>query len=207
MRHTIASVVCVLGLMGGSALLPGCASNRVTQPSGDRDADTRLALELARKAEEAQRDGDDKQAVSYAQQALILRNDLGGVWNNLGVSLMHLEQWIPAVDALRRAADLLPTDPRPYENLGYLYRERGFGEDALRNYAQSLERDPYWLPSIRGAVASAKDLLRSDDDGLERVKRGLLVDNDPKWRKVYEAERVRIKQDLDEKVRRLKSGL
>lgn len=206
MRKVIV-MACGIGLWCGAACLSGCGATPVAQPTGDREVDSRQALVFAKKAEEAQREGDDKQAVEYAKQALILRNDLGGVWNNLGVSLMRMEEWIAAVDALRRAADLLPGDPRPYENLGYLYRTRGFGEDAVRNYALSLDRDPYWLPSIRGAVASAKDLLRSDEDALERVKRGLLVDSDPKWRKVYESERVRIKQDLDEKVRRLKSGL
>ena len=201
MRYLPLLVLCGLGV------LAGCESGQMEKRSGDAAADSRRAVAFAKKAEEAQRDGHDEEAVSYARQALALREDLGGAWNNLGVSLMHMQEWIAAVDAFRRAADLLPTDPRPYENLGYLYRERGFGEDSIRNYILSLERDPYWLPSIRGSVASARDLLRSDEDGLERVKRGLLVDNDPLWRKIYEAERVRIKQDLDERVRRLKSGL
>lgn len=187
--------------------LGGCDATPKAIPTGDPEVDNRQAVAFARLAEEAQRDGRDEDAVRYARQALVLREDLGGAWNNLGVSLMRLQQWIAAVDAFRRAAELLPGDPRPYENLGYLYRERGFGEDAIRNFNSSLERDPYWLPSIRGAVVSAKALLRSDEDGLERVKRGLLVDDDPKWRKIYEGERTRIKQDLDERLRRLKSGL
>lgn len=201
MRYLIAGVVCGLSVLGG------CEPGRVARPSGDPAVDSRQAIAFAKRAEEAQMAGQPDEAVNYAKQALTLRSDLGGAWNNLGVSLMDMKEWIAASDALRKAADYMPSDPRPYENLGNLYRRQGFSVDALKYFVLSLERDPYWLPSIRGATASAKDLLHSDDDGLERVKRGLLVDNDPDWRRIYESERVRIKQDLDEKLRRLKSGL
>ncbi len=81
----------------------------------------------------------------------------------------------------------------------------GWGEDALRYYQLSLERDPNWLPALRGAAVSAKALLRSSEGGLEIVKRGLLIEQDSQWRRVFESERLRITGELTERTRALRS--
>lgn len=192
-------------LVAAGCAFSGCAGHRA-KATGQPAVDMRQAVALGRQAEDAQRRGDHQRAIELSRSALDLSPDLGGVWNNLGVSLMKQDQPIAAVESLQRAAELLPNDPRPYENLGHLYRERGFGEDALKYYALSLDRDSYWIPSLRGAVTAAKDLLRADDDGLDRIKRGLMVENDPAWRKVFEAERTRVEQALAERNASLKSA-
>jgi len=124
------------------------------------------------------------------------------VWNNFGLALKARGaelDYLQAAEAFKRAADLLPVDERPYQNLGVLYHERGFGEEALRYFTMALERNPNSLESLRGAISSSKVLLRSDEGGLARVNRALMIETDPTWRKIEEFEKLRIQHDLAER--------
>jgi tetratricopeptide (TPR) repeat protein len=170
----------------------------VTAPS---DADLRRAMEIAA---EGQREFTQKKygrAIDLYREALALRPDMGSVYNNLGLALQargNELDYMTAIDAFKRAADLLPVDERPYQNLGVLYHERGFSDEAHRYFNLALERNPNSLESLRGSVGAAKLMLRSDDAGLQRVSRLLLIDNDREWRQIAEFERVRIQHDLAE---------
>lgn len=191
-------------LLTASLLLQACAAR--PQPSqAPRDESLREAASLATQADRAMRAGRHDSAIDLGRRAVALQPSLGAAWNNLGISLMETGQNMDAVQAFQRAADVSPTDPKPYENLGLLYMRVGWGEDALKYYERSLERDPNWLPSLRGAAAAAKALLRSSEAGLEVVKRGLLIEQDSQWRRVFESERLRIAGELTERTRALRS--
>ncbi len=181
----------------GLALLAGCNSTPRAAESSTRGS-LDEAMGYAKQAEAAQRKGQFAQAAELNQKALRIRDDLGGVWNDLGVCLIEMEQYMPARDALLRAADLLPTDPRPMENLGLMFTRAGFAEEALRYYVGALERDPNWLPALRGATWSQKELLKSDHAGLERAKLGKFIETDAKWKAIFQSESMRIEQDLAE---------
>lgn len=184
---------------GAAAFLPACSTAPTSEPArapGTGSLDQ--AMNYARQAQAAQAKGDFAAAASLNQQALLIRDDLGGVWNDLGVCLIEMEQYMPAREALLRAADLLPTDPRPMENLGLMFTRAGFAEEALKNYVLALERDPNWLPALRGATWAQKELLKSDHAGLERAKLGKFIETDPQWKAIFQSEAMRIEQDLAE---------
>jgi len=195
----LAVVVCT-----PAAMLCACASSKPAADRASPDESLRRAMNLAASAQQAHVSGNFTKAIDLNKQSIAINGELGGVWNNLGISLMSRGKdldFLEASQAFKRAADLLPGDERPYENLGVLYHDRGFDDDALRYFTLALERNPNALRSLRGAVGAAKGLLLSDDAGLERTKRALLIETDPAWREIFEFERLRVQQDLADKGR------
>jgi tetratricopeptide (TPR) repeat protein len=183
------------------ATLAGCASHKTDYPKLS-DQSLAQAMEAAQDAQEADSKGKFDEAVKLGHRAVALRPDIGSLWNNLGLYLMHRGQpndFVDAAQAFKKAADMLPTDDRPYQNLGVLYHDRGFSEDALSYFNHALERNPNSLESLRGAIAATKLLNKSDEAGLTRISRALLLETDPTWRQVMEFERMRIEQELVER--------
>lgn len=191
-------------LLGALLLGSGCASKKkqplpeLPDPVKGRE----VAIGLFKQAKEAEKRGDWAAAEQLYRQGLSNDDDISGGWNNFGVCLMRQQKYIEAVPALQRAADLSPRDPTPYENLGLVYHQAGYAEEALKAYEMSLARDPNWLPSLRGATVCAKLLNRSDQDSLDRVRRGLLIEQDTQWRGLFQAQRSRIENDLREEALR-----
>lgn len=198
LKRTIATL-CILTCVTPLAILPACASGKKTPAPVDPAVAAKEATRLFTLGRNAEKMGEWADAETYYRQAIAASNDLAGAWNNLGVVLMQQENYMEATNAFRRAADLLPSDPTPYENLGLTYQRAGYSEDAMRAYSMSLERDPNWLPSIRGYATSAKLLNRADDADLDVLRRGLMLDMDPKWRELYNFQRLRIERDIEEK--------
>ncbi len=180
----------------------GCATRRPASAEVQRERDFREAAEVAAQAERAQRAGRWEEAVDLNRKALQRNGSMGGVWLNLGVGLMQLQENLEAAQCFQRAAELSATDPKPYENLALLHMNLGWHDDALRLYEMSLARSEYWQPSLRGAVLAAKTLNRSTEDGLERIKRALLVEKDPTWRRILDSEQVRVSQDIADQRKR-----
>jgi tetratricopeptide (TPR) repeat protein len=200
MKTTIALLAV---LLSGVAAI-GCAASKPQSPAPTipTDEDLRKARALAEQAQAAMVKGEHGRAIQLFNQAIQLRPDLGSAWNNLGLALWDRGtdlDYIQAAEAFRRAADLLPTDERPYHNLGVLYDERGFADEAHRYFNLALERNPNSVDSLRGSVRAAKLLLKSDEEGLARVSRALMIETDPKWREIQEFERLRIQHDLAER--------
>jgi len=108
----------------------GCSSSR-TNLKGDVQADLRRALEHAKRGESLRKAEKYAEAAEAYKQALAAKSDLGAVWVNYGVCLMEVGDFMPARDAFLKAADLLPADPTPFENLGTLYHLRGYDDKAL----------------------------------------------------------------------------
>jgi tetratricopeptide (TPR) repeat protein len=192
-------------LLSASLLGVGCTSNRkaplpeLPDPAKGRQ----VAIALFGKAKEAEKREDWSAAEKLYRQGLSNDDDISGAWNNFGVVLLRQQKYLEAVPAFQRAADLSPRDPTPYENLGLVYHQAGYAEEALKSYEMSLARDPNWLPSLRGATVCVKLLNRSDQDSLDRVRRGLLIEQDAKWRGIFNAQRSRIENDLREEALRM----
>lgn len=204
------SVVCaaVLGVVLAAASAGGCAKWRAQRaavragPSVGRDAE---ANRIAYQAQEAEKAGKIDRAIELYRESLTVSNNLPATWNNLGRLLMDRTQYLDAVEAFKRAADLSPSDPRPLHNIGMAYSRAGWEQKALEYYLLALECDPRDLTALRGAVGSAKMLGMADEASLERVRTGLMTDTDPDWHRVYEREQSRIEGELRATKRRASS--
>lgn len=174
----------------------GCASTPSRPPEivppSNRSERTLEAMRLAQAAQTAANDGRTRDAVELYKQSLDHSTDLWSVWNNLGLLYMQLGNYPDAANMFIAAADRAPREPRPLENLGILYHRRGYEREALSYFNQALEREPNYLPALRGAMVSAKRLGVADKPALERVRRGLLLENDPTWLRVFRSEQIRL---------------
>jgi tetratricopeptide (TPR) repeat protein len=178
-----------------AALLTGC--NKDTKSStitivDDSQVRNDEAKQLAAQAQREVKAGNTDKAIELYQKSLERSHDLFYVWNDLGVLLMERENYGDAAEMFKSAAALAPGDPRPYYNLGLIYQNAIYDEKALEYYVMSLERDGKYLPSIRGAIVSAKRLDIADEAALQRVRAGLLNETDPAWRKIMQTEALRI---------------
>jgi len=119
----------------------------------------------------------------------------------IDLSYLYLESGLhaQAQQALIEEAEISPADPRPSHNLGSLYLERGWPDEAARHFRRALERDPNYLPAMRGVVQIA-DLDRiSDPDLLALVRRALMLERDPAWEAYLRRQQLRIEQQLAER--------
>lgn len=158
------------------------APGAIDQGAENRAEGLRLAQDAQRRAER----GDTTGAIETYQQALAQWREMPAAWNNLGVLLMEKQNYADAVSAFKVAADLSQTDPRPLENIAISYVRSGWATDALKYYGMALERDPNRIESLRGAVRAAEMVRVRDDATLERIRRALLIESDPKYREYFE---------------------
>lgn len=177
------------------ALVPGCAAppptsiNNATGPDPQRVA---RAYDLADAAQQAEEKGRYDQAISTYQEAVRAYREFPAAWNNLGVLLMDQGRYLEAGECFSVAADLTPLDPRPAYNFGLTWDLAGYPEDALIHYNRALQRDPRFLPALRGAIKTERHLGRGDERTLERLRTALTLEQDPKWREWMELQRLRI---------------
>ncbi|MGD9789762.1 MAG: tetratricopeptide repeat protein [Phycisphaerales bacterium] len=210
-RHTTRLLLAAI-LLGLPASLGACnTSGTRFVAQDDMDARTVEARKLWAKADSLRQNAEhEKDQVERAQayqkaaemyrKSLQQREDIGAVWQNLGVCLMEGERnYMDAGTAFRRAAELLPTDPRPYENLAQAYLRAGWHKESLQYFVESLDRDPAYLPSLRGHAVLVQTLMVSDEPSLERLQRALLLETDPAWRAVIQRQVFRVERDLADK--------
>lgn len=199
--------VSAFGVLLGVVMLAGsvgCAGKaRSASPStADRIAAMEQATQLAAQSQQAFARKDWNNAISYAQQAVVLNPGFGAAWNNLGLAFMSRAQgtdYLAAQQAFQQAVSLLPADPTPARNLGVLYEQRGFASDALQYYNQALDIDENDIPSLRGLTKAGLLTHATDPLHLDRLKRAQLMETDPRWLEIIRRERLRIENELREK--------
>ncbi len=205
---TLAAMVLSVGLgVGLGAGLGGCAGAHKNEPEfveqRNRSEDLIRAQQFQQQAFAAQQEKEYGRAIELYGRALQIDSGLGAAWHNAGICFMEEKRYMESRDAFLRAAELLATDPRPYENLGVLYLERlGHARQAYDAYGRALERDPYSLPALRGSASSIRLLRLVSTEGQARLQRGLEVDPDAGWREIMTTERIRVEAGLREESRR-----
>jgi tetratricopeptide (TPR) repeat protein len=190
------AALCLAGLTACSSS-PRLADRDRAAAAVDQMAQRRA--EGARLAEEAQRyeDSDPQRAIETYRAALALDDSLHNAWNNMGTLLMERGNYADAVAAFQVSADLIPSDPRPLYNIGVAYQQNGWGDEAYRNFAQALERDPSHLPSMRGFVRASEMTGRADDRTIAVIRNALLRDTDEGWRTYLQRQRYRVEALID----------
>jgi len=181
------------------APLSACSSNSTrrvesAQATVNRSAE---AEALVRRGDAAAARGDSERAIDFYRQAVVIDRDQYVAWNNLGVELMKLNNYLDAVAAFKVAADLSPRDPRPVANIGLAYQQMGWAQDALENYEEALRRDPHFLDALRGATLAEDTLGVASLESLNRVRQALMIEKDEQWRAFFERRRFRIEAQLN----------
>jgi tetratricopeptide (TPR) repeat protein len=185
--------------------LSGCESpTRPNEPmTPGIAADQREAITNAhREAKRASRESDPGKAEMHYRRAVAYYNDYAPAWNNLGVTLMEQERFMEANEAFERAGDLAPSDPRPAYNQGLLFFRRSYPREALPHFLRALERDPHFLPALRAAVQAEVRIRETSQDTLDRIRRALLLETDPKWQQFFQLQRNRIQAELGSTITR-----
>lgn len=169
------------------------------------NAPTRQVLRaqtIVNEARDLERAGRNVEAITKYREAIAVYREFPAAWNNLAVVLAKEKRNLEAAEAFRIAADLAPTDPRPLTNLGDLWFNQGYLEDAGKYYSAALERDSDWLPALRQAVRV--DHLRqiSDENTSERIRKALLQETDDTWRQYLERRKLQVDQHLRDRTGR-----
>lgn len=197
LSRSLAQAAIAAILMGCfAAPMSGCAKDKDFKLPENKGEDLRLAMDFASRGETLRKQGKYADAVLQYQKSIEAKNDIGAVWVNYGVCLMELQDFVPAREAFMRAANLLPSDPTPYENLGTLYLNRGYADKALEYYELSLQSNPNWLPSLRGVIIAARDLRKYSQKGLDYIDTAIMLEKDPKHLRLMQAERFRVQDAL-----------
>ncbi|MEQ8770160.1 MAG: tetratricopeptide repeat protein [Phycisphaerales bacterium] len=179
--------------LGACTVTPG-ASEAMQMDQGERYA---RALELIEDAQRHADRGRVGEAIEAYKRSIEMTSSIAAAWNNMGELLMTQNQYSDAVTAFERAGDLSPTDPRPPYNAGVVYQNQGWARDALERFELSLDRDPNYLPALRGAVRAAEYLQLANTATLDRIKRATLSEGDEAWREYFQRQRFRVEAGLD----------
>jgi len=163
------------------------------------DQIARRRAEAVRLAQEAERfeASDRPRAIATYRQALSIDDTLHNAWNNLGMLLMEDGNYADAVAAFQVAGDLMPVDPRPHYNIGLAYQRNGWGEEAYRNFAIALERDPSHLPSMRGFIRAVEMTGRADDRTVQIIRTAMMRETDEEWRAYFQRQRYRVEAMME----------
>ena len=89
-------------------------------------------------------------------------------------------------EAYSKAAELEPSDPRPFTSIGTIYYGIGYQRDALSYYERALTINANYLPALDGAIRAAAALQRASTSDLDRIRLALLIANEPQLRTFYE---------------------
>ncbi len=192
--------LCLVALAGIAALpLAGCNASRPALPAGETpqqiSGQIDKAAALTRDAQRLENIGRDREAADKYREAIGIYRELPVAWNNLGRLMMKESNNLAAAEAFKTAAELSPTDPRPVHNLGTLWESLGYLDDAARWYGEALQRDENYLPSLRRVAIVEEIRNKPDATTLERVRRALLIEQDPWWKDKFRRDRLRF-EDL-----------
>lgn len=202
-------------LFAAAVLAGGCASTQTRsagpdyQSIAEQQARARQLVaqagQTAARANEARRkdntetaDKLSRQAVEQYREALLLSSEMPDAWNNMGVQLMEMGDYLAASEAFTFAIQQSPTDPRPCENMGIVYDRTGWPQEAIKYFDMALERSPNYLPALRGAIKCAHQLGEANEVRLAQVRRALMIETEPGNREFFEREVLRISGRLDQ---------
>lgn len=177
-----------------ATLIAGCQPKQRTLSitTGAPAEEARALSEAVDLAEQAYKSGKPVEAFEKYRLAVQEYSEFPAAWNNLGVLLMDQENFLGAAEAFSTAADLSPTDPRPYYNLGLCWDRRNYLEDARKYYRKALDRDRNYLPALRGAIRADSLIGEQTDDTLTLIERALALESDDRWQKWFKLQRIRI---------------
>ena len=136
---------------------------------------------LVRDAQRLEVAGKHGAALEKYQLAIAAYNENPIAWHNAGLQWARLGKNLEAAQAFMTASELAPTDPRPLYELGALWEELGYLDDAARWYDQALQRDPRHQNSLRRAILVDELRHRLTPITAERLKIAIVAERQPWW--------------------------
>lgn len=173
----------VRALLAGVALLVAAGCNSTPRYDDGQALDERRqeAIRLAARAREAQTAGDRKRAIELYYQSIDAFPEIPGVRTNLGVALLEDGNILDGSDRLKEEVQLNPaTAQGALINLGIIYRNAGQPAPARDYFLRALELTPNDPLALRGAIETSALTNYDEEKCLELVRRGLMVERDPK---------------------------
>lgn len=119
--------------------------------------------------------GRHSELESRARDLLIRRPNSGLVWKLLGVSLWA--QGKDALDALKRATELLPDDAESHSNLGNAFRALGQLEHAVKSHGRALAIKPDYAEAHNNLGSALQDLGHLEE-AMASFQRALAIKPD-----------------------------
>jgi tetratricopeptide (TPR) repeat protein len=198
-RAALAGTTAVIVAVGAGLVLSalsGCASSQTTTDLTSPDARAANAGMLAKRAEAAEARGNLDEALNLYGQAVQLVPSFAAAWNQIGIIHLKRNNGAGAEAAFRQAIENDPRDPRYPFNLGWLWEERSYLDDAAQWYDLALERDPRFLPALRQSVRVDHMRARENERTAERIRTALLLETDPKWREYLQRRREIVEEQV-----------
>ncbi len=96
--------------------------------------------------------GDDPKAQENFEKAIRLNEENALAWNNLGASLARTKSYTFAVEKVKRAIQLEPSNPIFYNNLRLIYRNMGKAGLFFADYQQYIKDGPELVAQGYGRV-------------------------------------------------------
>lgn len=152
----------------------------------------KTAEDYATRAQAAERDNKPDEAIALYRKAVQTYRDFPGVWYNLGLLLLDKGETLQAVEAFRVAGDIEPRDPRPPYAIGVIYEKQGWNSEAQRYYTDALSRDANYQEALQRSVYLDMVASTYTPITLDRTRRALLSEHDPKWRDYFERTQLRL---------------
>jgi tetratricopeptide (TPR) repeat protein len=188
LRNAIVKIIShiqVVGILVAVGISGACDSQKAAkgiavQP--DEPPNIQEVRALAERAANAEKKGRIDEAISLWQQSIEEFPEFSASWNNLGVLLSSRGQNLEAVSAFQRASDLAPFDPRPVFNIGAVWEQAGYFDDAARYYSKSLDVDPGYLPALKRSVRLDRIRGIRTEATNERLRRAMMLETEPKGR-------------------------
>lgn len=190
-RATAAAILALAGLLGA------CASSSrefvpPEQPRMNLAQQVDAAKAYASQAQVAESQKQTDEAIALYRKAIDTYRDFPAAWHNLGLLQLEKNETLAAVESFKVAGDLDLRDPRPVFNIGVIYEKQGWSREAQRYYTEALTRDANYLDALRRSIYLDMVENTHTPATLDRTRRALLLEVDPKWRAYFERQQIRL---------------
>jgi tetratricopeptide (TPR) repeat protein len=106
-------------------------ANFTLSPQSGMTAEQKEVQAAAGAAIDALRAGRDDEAIQKLNDVIVKLPSCSDCYYNLGLAYTHKQQWAEAEGALKKAIELKPTNPDPYNGLANVYNAQKKFDDAL----------------------------------------------------------------------------
>lgn len=198
--HISLGFVLRAAVLGVTLFGAACANSHrpPASPTSASDDENRRRLDAAQSLiTQASKTTDANKAIELYDKAVKAYPQIPVAWNNMGILLMKQNRRQEADQAFTTAGEMAPNDPRPLYNRGLNWFENRYPKEARTFFQQALDRDPNYLPAIRGAIEADVLTRQTGEQTLDLLRRALFLERDKKWRERFELQKSRIESYLE----------